>query len=95
MTRKEQILRMIEKLDDDVSYERVMYHLSVMKDIEAGLEEIERGEGIEHDEFFRQLQEEWRESRSSGRSRRGKTSVKSVNSSHGTSRGRRKTTRTE
>jgi hypothetical protein len=35
MTRKEMIMRMIGKLDD-VSYDQVMYHLSVIKGIEIG-----------------------------------------------------------
>jgi hypothetical protein len=56
-TRKELILRMLQKLPDDVTYDRVMYHLDVMKAIETGIEQIERGEGIEHEEFVKELRE--------------------------------------
>jgi hypothetical protein len=56
MTRKERILNFLQKLPDDVSYERVLYHVSVMKDIEATLIESERGQGTEHEELFRRLQ---------------------------------------
>jgi ABC-type antimicrobial peptide transport system ATPase subunit len=58
MTRKERILNFIQKLPDDVSYDRVLYHVGVMKAIEAALIESERGEGIEHEELFRRLLKE-------------------------------------
>jgi hypothetical protein len=58
MTRKERILNFLQKLPDDVSYDRVLYHVSVMRDIEAALAESERGEGIEHEELFRRLLKE-------------------------------------
>jgi hypothetical protein len=58
MTRKQKILQMIEKLPDDVTYARVVYHLGVMRSIEIGLEQAARGEGLEHDEFFAQLEAE-------------------------------------
>jgi hypothetical protein len=58
MTRKEDILRMIQKLPDNVAYDRVIYHLSVMKGIEIGLEQIERGEYTEHGQFMRELEAE-------------------------------------
>ena len=58
MTRKQKILQMIEKLPDDVTYGRVIYPIGVMRAIEIGLEQAERGEVIEHDELFAQLQAE-------------------------------------
>jgi hypothetical protein len=58
MERKQLIQRMIEKLPEDVSYDRVMYHLAVMKAVETGMQEIERGEGIDHDELFDELEQE-------------------------------------
>src|SRR5947209_3104494 len=58
LTRKEQILRMIQKLPDDVTYDRVIYHLDVMKSIEIGLEQIERGEVIDHDELVQKWKDE-------------------------------------
>jgi len=41
-----------------VSYDRVLYHVGVMKAIEAALIESEQGEGIEHEELFRRLLKE-------------------------------------
>jgi hypothetical protein len=58
MTRKQKILRMIERLPEDVSYERVAYDLSILQDIEIGLEQAARGEGIDHDELFDRLEAE-------------------------------------
>lgn len=56
MTRKEQIISMIERmLPDDVTYDRVIYHLEVMRSIEVGLEQAERGEFIPHEEVFAEL----------------------------------------
>jgi hypothetical protein len=55
MTRKERILNFLQKLPDDVSYDRVLYHVGVMKAVEEALIESERGEGIEHEELFRRL----------------------------------------
>jgi hypothetical protein len=55
MTRKERILNFLQKLPDDVSYDRVLYHVGVMKAIEEGLADSERGKGIEHEELFRRL----------------------------------------
>ncbi len=55
MTTKQKILRMIEKLPENVSYDRVLYHVHTMKKIEIGLQQAERGEVIDHDELFAEL----------------------------------------
>jgi hypothetical protein len=55
MTRKQRILSMIGRLPDDVTYDRIMYHLDVMKGIEKGMEDIEAGRFIDHDELFDRL----------------------------------------
>lgn len=55
MSRKEKILRMVASLPDDVSYDRVMYHLTVMKKIEIGIEQDERGYVHDHEDVFREL----------------------------------------
>jgi hypothetical protein len=59
MTRKDHILRMVQRMEDDVTYNAVMYQLAVMNGVEIGLEQAKRGEGMEHDEFFKQLESEW------------------------------------
>jgi hypothetical protein len=63
MTRKEKILRMVQRLEDDATYDQVIYRLVVMRDIETALDQAERGEGTEHEELFRRLK---KESKSSG-----------------------------
>jgi hypothetical protein len=79
VTRKELILRMVQRLPDDVTYARVIYHLDVMNAIETGIEQIERGEFITHEELERQLREKgWLDApASSGPKKRGKTSIAS------------------
>jgi hypothetical protein len=55
MTRKERILNFLHKLPDDVSYDRVLYHVGVMKAVEEALIESERDRGTEHEELFDRL----------------------------------------
>lgn len=55
MTNKERILRLVSKLDDNVSIDEVIYKLDVMKNIQIGLEQLDRGEFTEHEEAFREL----------------------------------------
>ncbi len=96
MTTKQKILRMVERLPDDVSYDRVIYHLHVMKGIEIGLQQAARGEGIDHDEFFDQLlAEECHEPKSSGHPKRKRTSNKFGDALPATPHARRRRTRTE
>jgi hypothetical protein len=56
MTRKEMILRLMSKLPDDVTYDRVIYHLGVTREIEISLEQAERGEVIDHDDLMAELE---------------------------------------
>lgn len=58
LSRKERILRLLQKLPDDVTYDRVIYHLGVMQAVEIGLQQAERGEVIDHDELMTQLEAE-------------------------------------
>jgi len=55
MTRKEQIRRTLEKQPDDVTFDQMIYLLSLMKNIEIGVEQADRGDVMDHDEFFEQL----------------------------------------
>ncbi len=55
MTRKERILRLIERLPGDVDYQRMLYHLTVLKGVEIGVEQMQSGEGIDHDAFLDRL----------------------------------------
>jgi hypothetical protein len=59
MTRKEKILRMVQRLDESVTFDEVIYRLVVMRDVEFGLDQARRGEGTEHEALFRRLEKEW------------------------------------
>lgn len=48
----------IERLPEDADWEDLMYQLYVREKIEIGLQQIADGQGIEHEEVFRQLEEE-------------------------------------
>jgi hypothetical protein len=58
MTTKEKILGVIESLDDDVSIEQAIDRLYLLYKIEVGIQPADAGEGIEHDEFMKQLENE-------------------------------------
>jgi hypothetical protein len=91
MTRKERILNFVQKLPDDVSYDRVLYHVGVMKAIEAALIESERGEGIEHEELFRRLLKENEKNQINlATSRRKESRANKSKNSAGQTDGRRK-----
>ena len=81
MTRKERILRMVQRQADDVSYDEVIRNLLRFRDIEIGLDQAARGEVIDHDDLVRQLEPEWRELESSGQKRRKKAAAPSASGS--------------
>jgi hypothetical protein len=58
MTRKEQILRFVSRQDDDVSFEKVIYHLTVMRGIEIGMEQVRRGNVIADEELDKPLNDD-------------------------------------
>jgi predicted transcriptional regulator len=58
MTTKEKILAVIATLEDDVSIDQAIERLHLLHKIEIGLQQSEAGEGIEHDEFMKQLDNE-------------------------------------
>ena len=58
MTNKEKVIGVIQSLDDDVSLEDVIDRLYLLRKIELGLEQADRGEVVEHDEFMDQLEAE-------------------------------------
>ena len=57
-TAKDDVRRMLDELPDDVTYEDIQYQLYVRQKIDQGTAEIERGEGIPHEEA-RRLFEKW------------------------------------
>jgi hypothetical protein len=62
MTPKQNVLRFVATLPDDVTYERIKYHVDVMYAVEQAEEDIKAGRVIDHDELFDQLAAEYAES---------------------------------
>ena len=55
MSTKEAALRLIERLPDDVSLEDIMYELYFRQRVDRGLQEIEEGALISHEDVKRSL----------------------------------------
>ena len=55
MTSKEKILSVIEGLDDNASIDQAIYRLYLLRKVEIDLQQADAGDGIEHDEFMKQL----------------------------------------
>jgi predicted transcriptional regulator len=58
MPAKEQVRAMLDALPSDCTIEDVQYGLYVLEKIRRGIEELDRGEGIPHEEVKRQM-EKW------------------------------------
>jgi len=43
LTNKQRILRMVERWDDDIPFEKALYHLHFMKEVMEAIEEAEQG----------------------------------------------------
>ena len=55
MTKKDKILAVVESLPDDVSYDDAIERLDLLRRIEFGLAQADRGEVVDHDEFMEEL----------------------------------------
>ena len=55
MTKKEIVLETIRALPDDCSLEEIAERIEFMAAVQKGLDQLDRGEGIPHDEVKRQL----------------------------------------
>lgn len=49
-TSKEEILKMVKKMSDEVSIDEVMEDLYFRKKVDSGLEQLDEDEGISHNE---------------------------------------------
>ena len=58
MTTKEQIIKALETLPDDATYEDAIERLYVLHRIERGLAQEEAGQTISHEEVLRDI-ERW------------------------------------
>jgi hypothetical protein len=64
MTNKQRILQMVERWPDDISYDKALYHLSVLQAVDQGLKDIEAGRTKDFDEAFDELERRWDEEES-------------------------------
>ena len=55
MTEKEIVLETIRALPDDCSLDEIAERIEFMAAVQKGLDQLDRGEGIPHDEVKRQL----------------------------------------
>ena len=55
MTEKEIVLETIRALPDNCSLEEIAERVEFMVAVRKGLDQVDRGEGIPHDEIKRQL----------------------------------------
>jgi len=59
---KEEIIALIKKLPEEVTLDDIMYHLYVKKKILIGIQEIEQGKTIPHEQVMNEARkrlEEW------------------------------------
>ena len=56
LTNKQRILRMVERWDDDISFEQALYHMYVMKGVMEGIKDAEEGRTLDFDEVFDELE---------------------------------------
>ena len=59
MSAKHEVELLLTKLPDDCSLEDIQYHLYVLEKTRRGLEDIEAGRVVSHDEVVREF-EQWR-----------------------------------
>jgi len=55
MTEKELVLDAISKLPDEASLDEIAQRIEFMAAIQKGIDQLDRGESIPHDEVKRQL----------------------------------------
>jgi hypothetical protein len=56
LTNKQRILRMVERWDDDIPFDKALYHMYALKKIMDGIKSAEEEEWIDHDELFDELE---------------------------------------
>ncbi len=57
MTAKDRIVEIMQDLPDDVTFEDAIYELYVAFKIQQGLEQLDNGEGIPHEEAKRRIRQ--------------------------------------
>ena len=52
---KEEVMRILERLPEDASFDDIQYHIYVRQKIEHGLEDLEAGRTLSEEEFDRRM----------------------------------------
>jgi hypothetical protein len=60
LSAKDEVRALLDRLPDSVTLEDIQYHLDVVIKVLEAEAQLERGEGIPHDEVFREFEEKWR-----------------------------------
>jgi predicted transcriptional regulator len=55
MTQKQMVMDVIRDLPEDISVREIAERIEFLAAIQAGLDELDRGEGIPHEEVKKQL----------------------------------------
>jgi hypothetical protein len=55
MTEKEMVLKAVRELPDDCSIDEIADRIEFLAAVQKGLDQLDRGEGIPHEEIKRQL----------------------------------------
>ena len=54
-TAKEEVVKMLERLPDESSFEDIQYHIYVREKIERGLRDVEKGRVLNQEEVERRM----------------------------------------
>jgi predicted transcriptional regulator len=57
-TAKQKALEAIQRLPDNVDLEEIVYRLYVLSKIHQGMQDVEEGRAISHDDLLREI-EQW------------------------------------
>lgn len=59
MTAKDHVKGLLDRLPNESTLEDIQYHLHVYRKIQRGLEDIENGNVIPHEEVVRRMKAKW------------------------------------
>ena len=55
LSAKQASLRLIERLDENVSFEEIMYELHILQKIKQGVQDVEAGNTVSHEQAKEKL----------------------------------------
>ena len=55
-TAKQEVLRLLDQIPDDATFEDIQYHIYVREKIERGLQDVEEGRVVSEEEMERRMQ---------------------------------------